>query len=87
VDFERAEVHKRGESVNLSAKELQLLRYLNHRGKIIPREELPRQVWSIAPRLPRARWSAHRLAAPETPQVYQHAPGPRPPFHVVTTDV
>jgi DNA-binding response OmpR family regulator len=79
VDFERAEVHKRGESVNLSAKELQLLRYLNHRGKIIPREE-------------RHRGRAHRLAAPEIrgspaePQVHQHAPGPRLPFHVVTAD-
>jgi two-component system, OmpR family, alkaline phosphatase synthesis response regulator PhoP len=50
VDFERAEVRKRGANVNLSAKELQLLRYLvNHRGKIIPREELLRQVWEYSP--------------------------------------
>ena len=50
VDFERAEVRKRGECVNLSAKELQLLRYLvNHRGKVIPREELLRQVWEYNP--------------------------------------
>jgi len=50
VDFERAEVRKRGECVNLSAKELQLLRYLvNHRGKVIPREELLRQVWEYSP--------------------------------------
>jgi two-component system, OmpR family, alkaline phosphatase synthesis response regulator PhoP len=50
VDFERAEVRKRGEDVNLSAKELQLLRYLvNHRGKVIPREELLRQVWEYSP--------------------------------------
>jgi two-component system alkaline phosphatase synthesis response regulator PhoP len=50
VDFERAEVRKCGECVNLSAKELQLLRYLvNHRGKIIPREELLQQVWEYRP--------------------------------------
>lgn len=50
VDFERAEVRKRGEFVNLSAKELQLLRYLvNHRGKTIPREELLQQVWEYSP--------------------------------------
>jgi two-component system alkaline phosphatase synthesis response regulator PhoP len=50
VDFERAEVRKRGETVNLSAKELQLLRYLvNHRGKVVPREELLRQVWEYNP--------------------------------------
>jgi len=50
VDFERAEVRKGGEFVNLSAKELQLLRYLvNHRGKTIPREELLQQVWEYSP--------------------------------------
>ena len=50
VDFERAEVRKRGENVNLSAKELQLLQYLvNHRGKVVPREELLRQVWEYSP--------------------------------------
>jgi two-component system, OmpR family, alkaline phosphatase synthesis response regulator PhoP len=50
VDFERAEVHKRGENVSLSAKELQLLHYLvNHRGKVVPREELLQQVWEYSP--------------------------------------
>jgi two-component system alkaline phosphatase synthesis response regulator PhoP len=50
VDFERAEVRKHGEFVNLSAKELRLLHYLvNHRGKTIPREELLQQVWEYSP--------------------------------------
>lgn len=50
VDFERAEVRKGGENVNLSAKELQLLHYLvNHRGKVVPREELLQQVWEYSP--------------------------------------
>ena len=36
VDFERAEVRRRGEPVNLAGKELQLLRYLvDHRGKVV----------------------------------------------------
>jgi DNA-binding response OmpR family regulator len=49
VDFERAEVRKRGEPVNLAGKELQLLRYLvDHRGTIVPREELLRQVWEYS---------------------------------------
>ena len=46
VDFERAEVLKRGEPVTLAGKELQLLRYLvDHRGRVVPREELLQEVW------------------------------------------
>jgi two-component system, OmpR family, alkaline phosphatase synthesis response regulator PhoP len=49
VDFETAEVRKRGEALNLAAKELQLLRYLvDRRGQIVPREELLRQVWEYS---------------------------------------
>lgn len=46
VDFEKGEVRKGGEEVNLAGKELQLLRYLvDHRGKVVPREELLENVW------------------------------------------
>ena len=46
VDFERAEVHKRGSPVSLAGKELELLRYLvNHRGQIVSRDELLESVW------------------------------------------
>lgn len=46
VDFEKGEVLKGGEVVNLAGKELQLLRYLvDHRGKVVPREELLENVW------------------------------------------
>jgi len=46
VDFERAEVLKRGEPVTLAGKELQLLRYLvDHRGRVVSREELLQEVW------------------------------------------
>src|SRR5438445_6464672 len=37
ADFERAEVYKAGQRVNIAAKELQLLRYLvDHRDRIVP---------------------------------------------------
>ena len=47
VDFERAEMRRRGEPVNVPGKELQLLRYLvEHRGTVVPREELMQKVWT-----------------------------------------
>jgi two-component system, OmpR family, alkaline phosphatase synthesis response regulator PhoP len=49
VDFERAEVRKRGEPRTLAAKELQLLHYLvDRRGQVVPREELLRRVWEYS---------------------------------------
>jgi two-component system alkaline phosphatase synthesis response regulator PhoP len=46
VDFEKAEVLKKGEPISLAGKELQLLRYLiEHRGKVLSRDELLQQVW------------------------------------------
>ncbi len=49
VDFERAEVRKKGQPVNLAAKELQLLRYLvDHRDRVVPREEILQRVWEYS---------------------------------------
>ncbi len=46
VDFERAEALKGGRRIQLSGKEFQLLRYLvNHRGKVLSRDELLKYVW------------------------------------------
>ena len=46
VDFRRAEVHRAGQPVELSAKELQLLRYfIEHRGATLSRQELLDRVW------------------------------------------
>lgn len=46
VDFESNRVDKKGEAVNLAAKEMQLLRYLiEHRGVVVTREELLENVW------------------------------------------
>ena len=49
VDFERAELLKRGQQVSIAGKELQLLRYLiHHRGRAVPREELLQNVWEYS---------------------------------------
>jgi len=50
VDFERGAVRKLGAPVNLAGKELHLLRYLvDHRGKVVSREELLEEVWEYQP--------------------------------------
>jgi two-component system alkaline phosphatase synthesis response regulator PhoP len=50
VDFEQGDVRKGGNAVALAAKELDLLRYLvNHRGKVVSREELLEGVWEYQP--------------------------------------
>jgi two-component system alkaline phosphatase synthesis response regulator PhoP len=49
VDFDRAEVSKRGEQITLTGKELQLLHYLiENRRRAISREELLQKVWDYS---------------------------------------
>jgi len=49
VNFERAEVWKGGQRLNLAAKELQLLRYLiDNRERVVPREEILQKVWEYS---------------------------------------
>jgi len=49
IDFERAEVRKSGERLNLAAKEMQLLRYLvDHRERVVSRDEVLQKVWEYA---------------------------------------
>jgi DNA-binding response OmpR family regulator len=46
VDFKKAELRKRGELVEATARELKLLAYfIAHRGDVVPRERLLDQVW------------------------------------------
>jgi two-component system alkaline phosphatase synthesis response regulator PhoP len=46
VDLRRAEVLRDGQSIAMSAKEFQLLRYfIEHRGDTLSRDELLREVW------------------------------------------
>jgi two-component system alkaline phosphatase synthesis response regulator PhoP len=49
ADFERAEVRKHGRTVNMAAKELQLLRYLvDHRERVVTRAEIMQEVWEYS---------------------------------------
>ena len=50
IEFASGEVWKGGKPVNLAAKELELLRYLiDHRGKVVSRDELLEAVWEYQP--------------------------------------
>jgi two-component system alkaline phosphatase synthesis response regulator PhoP len=50
IDFDKAEALKAGAPVSLAAKELHLLRYLiDHRGKVLSRDELLQEVWEYQP--------------------------------------
>lgn len=50
VDFEKREVLRNGAPISLATKELQLLRYLvENRDKVIPRDELLKNVWEYQP--------------------------------------
>lgn len=49
IDFTRAEAKKNGQTVSLASKELQLLRYLiDHRERVVSREELMQKVWEYS---------------------------------------
>ena len=49
VDFQREEVRRDGRPVSLAGKELLLLRYLiDHRERVVPREEILQKVWEYA---------------------------------------
>jgi two-component system, OmpR family, alkaline phosphatase synthesis response regulator PhoP len=47
ADFSQTEFFKNGKAITLAAKEAELLRFLvNHRGQILSREQILKQVWS-----------------------------------------
>jgi DNA-binding response OmpR family regulator len=80
VDFRRAEVHRAGRPIEVSAKELQLLRYfVEHRGATLSRQELLDRVWGYN-------------AMPSTRTVDVHVaglrrklePDPREPRYILT---
>jgi two-component system alkaline phosphatase synthesis response regulator PhoP len=49
LDFERSEIRKAGQPLNLAAKEIQLLRYLvDHRERVVTREEVLRKIWEYS---------------------------------------
>jgi two-component system alkaline phosphatase synthesis response regulator PhoP len=50
IDFEKGFARKSGTPIGLAGKELDLLRYLiDHRGAVVPREELLQAVWEYQP--------------------------------------
>lgn len=76
ADFTEGVVRRHGEKVSLAAKELQLLRYLvDHRGKVVSREQMLKDVWSQQPYItPRTvdthvAWLRQKLEVnPQTPR-------------------
>lgn len=76
VDFETNTVMRKGEIVNLAARELKLLRhFINHRGQTLSREDLLANVWAgqkfIGPRTVdvHVAWLRQKLEAdPQSPR-------------------
>jgi two-component system alkaline phosphatase synthesis response regulator PhoP len=82
IDFERAEVRKAGVPLALAAKELQLLRYLvNHRDRVVPREEILQQVWEYDSEVSsrtidvHVAWLRQKLDNPQNPKFIQTVRG------------
>ena len=82
IDFERAEVHRAGRPLALAAKELQLLRYLvNHRDRVVPREEILQQVWEYGSEVSsrtidvHIAWLRQKLDNPQNPKFIQTVRG------------
>ena len=77
IDFERGDVRKAGAPVSLAAKELDLLRYLiDHRGKVVSRDELLECVWQYQPGVSSRTLDVHvlwlRQKLEENPQNPRH---------------
>jgi two-component system alkaline phosphatase synthesis response regulator PhoP len=77
IDFERREVIRAGNSVNLAAKELQLLRHLiDHRGQVVSRDRILSRVWHdqpfIGPRTVDVHIAWLRQKLEENPQSPRH---------------
>jgi len=77
VDFEKGDVRKDGMPVGLAAKELELLRYLiDHRGKVVSRDELLEGVWEYQPGVSSRTIDVHvawlRQKLEDNPQTPRH---------------
>ena len=82
IDFETAEARKGGDPLALAAKELQLLRYLiNHRDRVVPREEILQQVWEYDSEVSsrtidvHIAWLRQKLDNPQNPKFLQTVRG------------
>jgi len=77
VNFEKGDVTKNGAPVSLAAKELELLRYLvDHRGKVVPRDELLENIWEYQPGVSSRTVDVHvawlRQKLEDNPQTPRH---------------
>ena len=77
VDFESGNVSKDGASVALAGKELELLRYLiEHRGKVVSRDELLENIWEYQPGVSSRTIDVHvawlRQKLEQNPQTPKH---------------
>jgi two-component system alkaline phosphatase synthesis response regulator PhoP len=82
IDFERPEVRKAGVPLALAAKELQLLRYLvNHRDRVVPREEILQEVWEYDSEVSsrtidvHVAWLRQKVDNPQNPKFIQTVRG------------
>jgi two-component system, OmpR family, alkaline phosphatase synthesis response regulator PhoP len=77
IDFEKGDVRKDGVPVSLAAKELELIRYLvDHRGKVVSRDELLEGVWEYQPGVSSRTIDVHvawlRQKLEDNPQTPRH---------------
>jgi two-component system, OmpR family, alkaline phosphatase synthesis response regulator PhoP len=77
VDFEKSEVRKDGAPVALAGKEMELLRFLiDHRGKVVSRDELLERVWEYQPGVSSRTIDVHvawlRQKLEDSPQTPKH---------------
>jgi two-component system alkaline phosphatase synthesis response regulator PhoP len=77
ADFESGDVRKGGLPIGLTGKELELLRYLiDHRGKVLSRDELLEGVWKYQPGVSSRTIDVHvawlRQKVEDNPQMPRH---------------
>jgi two-component system, OmpR family, alkaline phosphatase synthesis response regulator PhoP len=82
IDFERSEILKAGQRVDVAAKELLLLRYLvDHRDRVVPRDEILQKVWEYDSQVNsrtvdvHVSWLRQKLDNPQNPKHIQTVRG------------
>lgn len=82
IDFERSEILKAGQRIDVAAKELLLLRYLvDHRDRVVPREEILQKVWEYDSQVNsrtvdvHVSWLRQKLDNPQNPKHIQTVRG------------